>query len=621
MTTASPGPEPHGGQIWGGIAENREAGPWIKHEFSDTPDPERILASVPTVEPQDRKYKIVAESSDNPEPIIEKQRARIVKHPKSRVTLEGKNSPAIKKEFSDGPSHDNETLPANKPLDDFRQNLTRNTGGPGDSQLQVGGSLATDTANPSADNSCGGNKRRSYQDELRRDTFDARLQGACVRCHQQRIRCVPNPDDIGLPCSTCLAVKRNSKKTIHDIVCIRFRLRLLDLFRHGGIHVTERFLYTDMKNVDIQTGSHITISMSQGLCKKPMKLRLQEFIPNEGDILYRKYIDNGVWKKHHTQPFWLSDITQTAMEFEVYIKENALDGLLEVSKDSDWIVKETFTMIHRLCSHPVSPPESGNPTSMGDEQSRNAQHAFLLQTVHLWFTMRHGTGSAWIAGEEKLGILPMPETSSTVVLRGKTPIPRMLVAQFDCIRHGHLLKAMAPKFLRIYEALASESSSDSWFTVYLATFLIIHEVSWASSDRLRYARENSDGLLQETRYGPIDSPLTEYVERIQHDGAMFLGHWRYFKRLNAWDADWDNPDKTILEQLRPGQLKFMKATVEYLKKRSKFMGTFPETPSAGCWENELFWVSRLLTPVPPEDDLWTPPVIFDRTRPEVGREH
>ena len=140
-----------------------------------------------------------------------------------------------------------------------------------------------------------------------------------------------------------------------------------------------------------------------------------------------------------------------------------------------------------------------------------------MQTVRLWFAIRrwlphlflpgsvpiafltplfsypagHGTGSAWLVGNETLGMhsLDLPGHA----LDGKIPIPRMLVAQFDSIRHERIYRELAPKVLKQFEAFLISGDMDSWFTVYLATFLLLHQVACTSYDRRRHVMENNAG--------------------------------------------------------------------------------------------------------------------------------
>lgn len=79
----------------------------------------------------------------------------------------------------------------------------------------------------------------------------------------------------------------------------------------------------------------------------------------------------------------------------------------------------------------------------------------------------------------------------------------MIVAQFDSIRHERIYKEFCPKVLRTYESHLTSGNRDTWFTLYLVTFLFLTLVGSASRDRLRHAKQVAG---DETQVCPI-APL------------------------------------------------------------------------------------------------------------------
>lgn len=104
------------------------------------------------------------------------------------------------------------------------------------------------------------------------------------------------------------------------------------------------------------------------------------------------------------------------------------------------------------------------------------------------------TGSAWIAGEDKLGMKP-PEDDDYPLINPDTgekevSIPRMIVAQFDSIQHGRILGKEKKKVLAQLSKYISSCNEETWFTIYLVIFMLLHEISVACNDRYRWARAN-----------------------------------------------------------------------------------------------------------------------------------
>ncbi|KAL2134561.1 hypothetical protein VTI74DRAFT_11455 [Chaetomium olivicolor] len=460
-------------------------------------------------------------------------------------------------------------------------------------------------------------KRRARFDEyLRKETSNTRTMGACLRCHNQRVRCIPNKQDANspiAPCETCLRVRRDSKKTIHFIPCLRFKVTSMVANRPGGLGYTKRFDHTKVVNVTDYVDNLIyDIEMTQGLCRPPVRLRVRRFKPNDTDVSHRWYLDSGTLKKQDLGAFCLVDVERTARDFNEYIARNALEGLSEAVKGSDDIVKDTLAMIVRHCSSlpDTVKLEGGHTTKEAKRKSLRDQKDFLQKIVRLWFAVRHGTGSAYLCGKEYLGMTPAKGFV-------RPYIPRMIVAQFDSIRNERIWKRLAPEVLRAFDTLLTSCNKEAWFTVFLATFLLLYQVACTSQDRYRHVRQNFEGKSQDTRYGPLNHPLTAFVEDVHHGAVMLLAHWQYFKRCDLMNFHWENTEDTALAHLEPYQVEFLRRIVGRLREK---LGAIPKTPAEGCWEHELFWVSKMFASDPSRKTDWSPPESFTRAKPSVGRE-
>ncbi|GAB1314809.1 Zn(2)-C6 fungal-type domain-containing protein [Madurella fahalii] len=461
-------------------------------------------------------------------------------------------------------------------------------------------------------------KRGRFDEGLRKQTSNTRSIGACLRCHNQRVRCVPNKFDSSplAPCETCLNVHRDSKKTIHYIPCLRFKVTLVLIYRPGYLELTRRFDHTKVMDVaDYPDDRVYDILIDQGLCANPVRLRVRRFVPREGDVLCRRYVDNGVPKEQYIPPFCLADSEKTARQFKEYIYRNALAGLAEAVKTSDDIVKDIFAMIAKHCSSLPDPVKAEGAESRKEAKKNPDQKEFLEKTVTLWFATRHGTGSAWLCGEELLGMSPHSEPNAP--LPGRVSVPRMIVAQFDSIRHERIYKKLAPWVFRTLETFLTSCNKEAWFTVFLATFLLLHQTACTCADRYRYTQQNAKKGGADTRYGDLNHPLTHFVEEVQHGAVMLLAHWQYFKRCDLMNFNWDDVADSALMFLEPYQLQFVKNIVSRVKRK---FDSIPKIPAEGCWEHELFWISQMFVSQPSRTADWTPPETFSQAKPSVGRE-
>lgn len=144
---------------------------------------------------------------------------------------------------------------------------------------------------------------------------------------------------------------------------------------------------------------------------------------------------------------------------------------------------------------------------------------------------------------------------------------------------------------------------------------------------------------QDTRYGAYDHPLTRWMEEVHESSAMLLAHWDYFKRCDLLALDRRKADNSPLKHLKEYQREFIIDIAERMKTRCKWaisescpsrkiflnaerctVPFIPTSPSQGCWEHELYWVSKMFTSKPGAKPGWSPPETFTRMKPSVGLE-
>lgn len=98
-------------------------------------------------------------------------------------------------------------------------------------------------------------------------------------------------------------------------------------------------------------------------------------------------------------------------------------------------------------------------------------------------------GSSHICGDDKLGMGPKVD-DKTYPLWGRVSTPRMIIAQIDSINAVEVIPPLRKKVLSTLASLISANKTQHWFTIYVATFLLLHNVSTISADRRRHGRAN-----------------------------------------------------------------------------------------------------------------------------------
>ncbi|KAI0160082.1 hypothetical protein GGR52DRAFT_178161 [Hypoxylon sp. FL1284] len=428
--------------------------------------------------------------------------------------------------------------------------------------------------------------------EARRMTGKTRKLKACIRCRMQKIRCVPDPEDDEQDCLTCRAINLDSKKVIHRLQCLRWKLAEVVLFREGGLNLTRR--WTGVKVKDLGPRDWVTdrlriIRVTIGYREKPLELLVRKFKPNQTDVTWKNWVDKtGNRRSFNIEPYALANVKKTAEAYQSYVYQYAWAALVEYSNNHKVhpVVRSTYKAamlyVMRLDNNH---PEMGNE----DVSPEN----FLRQYFYLWFAIRNTLGSAFVVGEDTLDMRPVDDPECPY--HRTISVPRMIPAQFDSIGHEYIL---APKRKQILEGLWKMMASKNphhFFAVYLIVFMLLHEASVTSADRLRRARENNEA----PRYD-----LVSFVEKLQEGANIILSHWHYYKRnVNAYimgveSKEMEEQKNVVWGELDPDEVQLLVKTRQaYAARETGRLG--PMT-----WEDDLYFVSQMF------DEGWQPRPTF-----------
>jgi hypothetical protein len=87
-----------------------------------------------------------------------------------------------------------------------------------------------------------------------------------------------------------------------------------------------------------------SIQMAQGISSEPICLEVRKFMPRDGDVCDRHWVDHQVKKSKPLEPYALADVEKTAAEFKEYIWNNAVTAMKEnlALQKSDPLIQETY---------------------------------------------------------------------------------------------------------------------------------------------------------------------------------------------------------------------------------------------------------------------------------------
>ncbi|KAI0847170.1 hypothetical protein F5Y00DRAFT_241898 [Daldinia vernicosa] len=435
-------------------------------------------------------------------------------------------------------------------------------------------------------------ERRSQShlsDQNRKETGNTRKLKACIRCRMQKIRCKADPKDPrGVDCLTCRNIKLDSKKVIHRLPCLRWKLAEVALFREGGLDLTKRWSGTKMKDLgprDWVTSNDVReIHMVMG-SRHPMVLKVKKFTPIEGDVTCKYWVDKkGDKQKIDIEPYALASIWETAKRYEEYIYDYAHPAVREYAEDGqvDGLVRRTYRAA-------IEYAQRCKNTSV-DTRSETIINAVLLeQYFYLWFATRNTLRSAFIVGEETLGMKAIDNAECPYC--GTIPIPRMIPAQFDSLGNRILVRLRKLVLESLWKVMAGKNPHHFYF-VYLIVFMLLHEVSFTSADRLRRAKDNK---YTEYRYD-----LAKFMEGLQEGANNILSHWHYYKRdVKTLMTEMESEDR---KNAVWGTLKHDEA--QLLIETHEAYGKVAEQELE--WEHDLYFVSQMF------EENWHPRKTFSR---------
>lgn len=470
-------------------------------------------------------------------------------------------------------------------------------------------------------------RRKAFSPMKRAETSNTRTKGACVRCKIQKIRC--DGED---KCSKCLQVGQNlNKKVIHHVPCKRWKMQDVVWSRDGGLKLTQRWQGTDVKDIparaisrDIEPchtvgikifftdqgkGPNLGKTVESHLFHIPVEVEVHKFDPQEGDVLDR------FWTKHvggvphqvpvRMKPYCLVKVERTRKVLEDYFYRYAPEAVEQRAKDENAspMVRDMFGL---ALEHWRSLPD--------DHQEKSLMRALF----QLWFAMRFSTGSAFLDDSMGKDVLDMKaEKDEHAPSHGKISVPRMITAQIDSINAKYITKKLSKLVLAQLEAFYRGNNPGLWLTLFLSTFIFLHEVGHSTRDRWRHARQSNHA----ERY---THPL--FVEDLHHGANIVLIHWQYYKSnispaSSGWRVDTRPRDKVEAElseakksktddgakKSKPSKPKVLltpdqKETVEKwwadMKERN---AEFPSMLSGGAdknqpcaWEDPMYYLLQML---------------------------
>ncbi|KAL7913134.1 hypothetical protein GGI35DRAFT_278475 [Trichoderma velutinum] len=319
-------------------------------------------------------------------------------------------------------------------------------------------------------------KRGPFRDQsLREQTAQTRKMGSCIRCRMQRIRCEFNSDIPGGCCLTCKKVE-NTKAA--RLPCLRYKITDMILYKPGavpGYEWTQRWNKNNSEPIQLWASRDVKIiHISVYFSNTVLPLQVRKFVPQEGDKLERTWDYQGTKKSVTIPPYALIDLEAGKSAYTRYIRDSMTDIFRNFLGDTESLLYKTYLQAWHMWKDPNIPAES---------------FELLNWTLRLWIAVRLSTTSAFIAGNEKLG-MSTDILDQTNPNPGKIPLPPVLGAQMDLILIQHIQTKLRHELLDNLQKVMLKNKPSSWLVTYLVTFILLHNVALITKHDAGYARKH-----------------------------------------------------------------------------------------------------------------------------------
>lgn len=274
---------------------------------------------------------------------------------------------------------------------------------------------------------------------------------------------------------TCLTCSRVTSTRPYRLPCLRYKITDVRLFKPGNVkgHEWTR-RWTEGIADDISnwaSGEDRTVSVTEGYGTRPIKLRVRQFIPQEGDKLERTWVYQGAKRSVRIPSYAIVSLDEAKAIYTTFINEELTECCRQVMEGKHKLIGGTYGFAMK---------------TMLDSGTDQKERDLLTKAFQLWMAIRMTTKSTLIVGEERLGMKPdiMDETSP---IKGKIPLPPVMGAQIELVLIHQLQTKWRREMLEQLQNMTQANNHSTWLTIYLVTFILLHNVSLLCQHDAAYA--------------------------------------------------------------------------------------------------------------------------------------
>lgn len=260
--------------------------------------------------------------------------------------------------------------------------------------------------------------------------------------------------------------------------CLRYKITDVKLFKPGnvkGYEWTRRWVEGIPDDISQWASAETKrVKVTEGYTEQPVELRVRQFIPQEGDRLERSWVYDGTRKKVDIPPYAIVNLEEAKSTYTNYIKQGLPECCKRVLTGKEKLLLATYAAAIKASRDQTTDPK---------------ESALLKKALQLWMAIRLTTKSTIIVGEETLG-MPRDIMDETSPLRGCIPLPPVMGAQIELVLIHQIQSSLRREMLENLQAMTQANKHQTWFTTYLITFILLHNVALLCQHDAGYARKH-----------------------------------------------------------------------------------------------------------------------------------
>ncbi|EPE32059.1 hypothetical protein GLAREA_12141 [Glarea lozoyensis ATCC 20868] len=403
-----------------------------------------------------------------------------------------------------------------------------------------------------------------------KETAQVRVKGACYGCKLNRKTCQDGDDPEG-SCRSCLSLSLSNKmKVIPGLLrplCWRPNIGSTEMFRRGP---TIDFAASHRGNLaDATTGKQASwktfatrpsskqsskvVELSQGWTSRALAIQLDRYAPKPTDKQYYSWYDGDMEYHFDTPAYGISNLDATSSAIQSFLTQNAEEYITKHLIGACETTRQTFAIA----------------------QEYKQYFPLVTRALKLWVGCRFIEEPWSIIGTETLDI--SLDDNPNCPYHDRIPVPPIVDLQIDVITINDLLQPEMKKILKtVKEMLESRNPWKNWFEIYLAYFILLHNVELTMAHDAWFVKRNN----LKTKYSNKN-----LVDTIMQGATTLLTCFHYAHQGYAPFSDPKMEESQSWNSRQKGYLADMRSLL------ATTHGDYTKDPS-----RELFWTSQLHRP-------------------------